>query len=86
MSDVARIIEIDHIVLTDVGVAPDRAPSLRGLIEAELQRGLERGFPDAPAETVTVAVPPVQRSGPSERHLARGIARRIVHAVGGGET
>jgi hypothetical protein len=76
-------IDIDHIVLTDVGMAPGRAPDLRALIEAELPRLLGPRFPATPADTAIV-VAPLQVTGPGERPLAAGIARGIVQALAGG--
>jgi len=83
MNSPPHIIDIDHIVLTDVGVAPGRAPYLRALIEAELPALLEAGVPATPADTAMAAAP-LNVTGPGERQLAAGIARGIVHAVAGG--
>lgn len=40
-------VDIDRIVLTDVGMAPDRSEQVRAMVGAELQRLLEKeGLPE----------------------------------------
>ena len=83
MNDAGYIVDIDRLVLTDVGVAPSQALHLRGLIETELRQALQPRHPDAHAEAVPAAAPHLAGSG--QYHLAGTIARSIVRAVRSGE-
>jgi hypothetical protein len=87
MRDSAHIIEIDHIVLTDLGLTPERAVRVRALLEAELQRLLVRGgWPEGmPVGAVDRLEAPTLHLPHShtDSHLASGLAQSIAQAVRG---
>ena len=85
MSKPVHTIEIDRIILTDLGVTPDRAERIRTLVEVELQLLLEREV--LPRGTVGgeishLHVPTMQLAEHnSDQHLASGVARRIAQGL-----
>jgi hypothetical protein len=85
MRDPAHTIEIDRIILTDLGVTPDRAERLRALVEMELQRLLAQdGWPDglANSEVGHLDALPVHLAGPhSDSRLASGLAQNITQTL-----
>lgn len=77
-------VDVDRIVLTDLEVVPGRARCIRRLIEAELQRILEReGLPDGLTDReVHFPGPPMQLvEVHNEACLADGVALSIAHAL-----
>jgi hypothetical protein len=80
-----RTVEIDRIRLSGLEVTPDRAERVRGLVEVELRRLVERerwyeglvggevSRLDAPA--IHVDTPP------SDSHLASGLAQNIIQTL-----
>jgi hypothetical protein len=87
MSDLLHTIEIDRIVLTDLGVTPDRAEHIRALVEVELQRLLEQGgWPNglAGGEVDHLEALPMHLVQPrSDSRLANSLAQSIAQTVGG---
>jgi hypothetical protein len=87
MRDSAHIIEIDHIVLTDLGLTPERAVRVRALLEAELQRLLVRGgWPEGmPVGAVDRLEAPTLHLPHShtDSHLASGLAHTDSHLASG---
>jgi len=81
------MLRIDRIVLTDLGVTPERAEHIRELVEVELQRLLERdGWPDglAGGEVPHLDAPTMHVAEPhSDSRLAGGLARSIAQALHG---
>lgn len=82
-----QVLTIDRIVLSDLGVAPERAERIRALVEVELQRLLERkGWPDglAGGEVRHLDAPEVRLAKPhSDSHLAGNLAQSIARALQG---
>ena len=80
-------IEIDRIVLTDLGVTPERAERLPALVEVELQRLLAQdGWPDglASGEVNHLEAPPMHLAQPqTDSRLANGLAQSIAQTVRG---
>lgn len=78
---------IDHIVLKDLQITPERVEHIRTLIEIELQRLLEReGLPDGltAGEVSHLAAPPMHLSESRyDSVFANNLAQRIVHALRG---
>ena len=78
-------IEIDRLILTDLDMTPVEAEALRPLLEAELQRRLERdGLPEAAADsqlrTIEAPVVQVNRAG-NDRQLIGGLAQSISRSL-----
>lgn len=76
-------LEVDRLVLPDLGISPARAERIRQLAEAELGRLLARAQPDGhhTATTVRVVAAPELDAGRSDPDLAASLARAIAHAV-----
>lgn len=87
MSRPAHRIDIDRLILTDLGVTSERAEHIRALVEVELQRLLAReGVADGLAGgdlpyLQTPALPLAAHS--SDQHLAGGLAQRVAQALNG---
>jgi hypothetical protein len=85
MSNRGHTVEIDRIVLTDLGVTPDRAEHIRMSVEVELQRLLERdGWPDglAAGEVPHLDAPEIHLAEPdSDSRLANGLAQSIAQSL-----
>jgi hypothetical protein len=79
------MIEIERILLSGIDVTPERAYRLRGLVAAELRRlleqeGLEMRGRSAMVRSIT-ATPLPSAEAADDRHLATGLARRIVQSL-----
>jgi len=89
MSDRVHSVEIDRIRLTGLKITPERAERVRGLVEAELQRLLERGgWPEslASGEVSRLSAPTWHVDIPhSDSHLANGLAQSIAQTLRGVE-
>jgi hypothetical protein len=87
MRNPAHTIEIDRIILTDLGVTPQRAERIRALVEAELQRLLaQEGWPEglAGGEVDHLDAPTMHLAQPhSDVRLASGLAQSIAQTVRG---
>jgi hypothetical protein len=84
----AHSIEIERIILTDLGVTPDRAERIRVLVEIELQRLLTRGEGLdglTGGEIHHLAAPPmhVANAHDDDRHIANGVAQSVAQAIRG---
>lgn len=81
----SHALEIERIVLTDLALTPARTERIRTLVEAELQRRLERGgwLDDLTAGDVRHLEAPAMRVDPSDGDgpFAHGLAKSISHAV-----
>jgi porphobilinogen deaminase len=87
MSKPVHTIEIDHLVLTDLGLTPEWTEHIRGSVEMELQRLLtQERFADvlASGELSRLEAPTIHVA---ERHsdssLASSLAQSIAHALRG---
>ena len=80
-------IEIERIILTDLGIAPDRAEHIRALVETELQRLLMRGEGLeglTGSENRHLTAPPMHVADPhDDSHVANGLAQSIAQAIRG---
>jgi hypothetical protein len=83
----AYSIEIERIILTDLGVTPDRAEHIRALVGAELRRllaqseGLE-GLTGG--EIHHLAAPSMHvTNARDDHHIANGVAQSIAQAIHG---
>lgn len=85
MSNPMHTVEIDRIVLTDLGVTPQRAEGIRALVEVGLQRLLERdGLPDGliGGEVAHLTAPTMHLAEPhSDSRLADGLAQGLAQAL-----
>ena len=76
-------VDIDRLILTDMGIPPERAEQLRARVEIELQRCLERMPPSRESiGNAPIRVPPISVAGPVNNgqlasHIAKGIARSM---------
>ncbi len=84
MNSPRYLVDIDRLILTDMGIPPERAELLRARVEIELQRRLERmplsreSLGNAP-----IRVPPISVTGSaSDRQLASHIAQGIARSMG----
>jgi hypothetical protein len=88
MSRLVHTIEIDRIVLTDLGITSERAERIRTLVEVELQHLLAReGMVDglAGSDVPDLQVSTLHLPGHNnDRRLAGGLARSITQALRGG--
>jgi len=89
MNDPVRIVEIDRLRLTGLEITPGRGERIQAMVEAELQRLLERGgWHDslASGEVSRLAAPKWHADMPSnDGHLASGLARSIAQTLRGVE-
>ncbi len=83
----AHSIEIDRIIFTDLGVAPERAEHIRVLVETELRRLLMQG---EGLEGLTggeirhLAALPMHVANPhDDGHIANGLAQSVAQAIRG---
>lgn len=87
MKDRKHILRIERIVMTDIGVAPERAERIRSLMEVELQRLLNRdGMPGglSSGRVSNLTVPAIRLSPPhSDTRLAAGVSHSISQALQG---
>ncbi len=86
MSRSAHTIEIERIVLTDLGMNSERAERIRTLVEAELGSLLGRGgMPESLAsggEVDHLAAAPMHiATAHNDRHLASGVAQQVFRAL-----
>lgn len=76
-------LEVERLVLHDLGISPARAEHVRELVEAELGRLLAH----APLDSSSAAIPvrvvdaPGLGAGSSDHDLAASLARAIARAV-----
>ena len=83
----AHSIEIDRIILTDLGVTPDRAEHIRALVGTELRRLLMQGEGLeglAGGEIRHLAAPSMHLTNArDDHHIANGVAQSIAQAIRG---
>ena len=83
MNSPRYVIDIDRLILTDMEISPERAEQLRGRVEIELQRRLERTPPsresirNAPIRVPAISVARSVGDRQLASHIARGIARSM---------
>jgi hypothetical protein len=81
----AHSIEIERIILTDLGVTPDRAEHIRALVETELQRLLTRGEgldELTGGEIHHLAAPPMHiANAHDDGHIANGVAQSVAQVI-----
>jgi hypothetical protein len=89
VSERVHSVEIERIRLTGLDVTPERAERVRGLVEVELQRLLERqtwheGLASGEVSRLDAATMDVGGSH-SDSHLANGLAQSIFRTLRGVE-
>lgn len=84
MNSPRYVIDIDRLILTDMGISPERAEQLRARVEVELQRHLEQMPPSRESiGRAPIRVPPISVAGSvGDRQLASHIARGIARSMG----
>jgi hypothetical protein len=76
-------LEVDRLILPDLGISPARAEHIRQLAEAELERLLAGAQLDSHRSAISVRVvgAPELDARRSDPDLAVSLARAIAHAV-----
>lgn len=76
-------LEVERLVLPDLGISPARAEHVRQLVQAELGRLLASAQLDSSSTAIGTRVVGAPGLGPgsSDRDLAASLARAIVRAV-----
>jgi hypothetical protein len=78
-------VDIDRLILTDLGLTPEQTKGMLPLLEAALKSQLlQAGWMGNPVnyEVTHLEAPPITLTAPHrDTHLAESLARGIVHAL-----